>query len=666
MILVAPWGQRYVLLIGDNVIGRGSDCDLCLRHGALSRRHAMVRWDGEQATIIDLGSTNGTVLNGQELVADRAYPLRVGDRLELGGAEGWLEVRAAGEPEVVPPVDAEGPQRDHAPGSVRDQDIHPYVGPRAFQQGERLYGRDHEVLDLLDLLIAERIVLLYSPSGAGKTSLIQAALIPELEAEGFYVLPPMRVSLEASQIDPPEANQPANAYLLSLLLSLEEALPPEQQTPLGELTNLTLSDYLDRRYLAGDQGDSLVLIVDQFEEILTVDPTNQAAKAEFFEQVGQALRDRRRWALFAMREEFLAGLDPYLRPVPTRLNTTYRLELLGPEAALEAIQKPARRAGADFVAGAAQKLLDDLRTVRVQRSDGTTENVLGPYVEPVQLQVVCRRLWDRLPEDDLVISESDVEAVGDVDSALAGYYAERVAATAERAKTSERVIREWVERELITEHGLRGQVLQGPKQSRGLNNPAIWHLVDAHLVRAEKRRGATWFELAHDRLMEPVRADNAAWREAHLSPLQRQAALWDSQDRPADLLLRDEALGQAELWLADHRRELMPVERAFVAACQEAAERAALEEQARSAAQLRRFRRLAIGQAVGFGLAVVVLAVAETIQVYELLLCPVLPLLLLGIGCAIWAIISTLRLSTVEILQKRRDKRDEDDQSLQD
>jgi len=53
----------------------------------------------------------------------------------------------------------------------------PYIGPRAFRTGETLYGRDREVDELLDLLIAERIVLLYSPSGAGKTSLVQAALI---------------------------------------------------------------------------------------------------------------------------------------------------------------------------------------------------------------------------------------------------------------------------------------------------------------------------------------------------------------------------------------------------------------------------------------------------------------------------------------------------------
>ena len=69
----------------------------------------------------------------------------------------------------------------------------------------------------------------------------------------------------------------------------------------------------------------------------------------------------------------------------------------------------------------------------------------------------------------------------------------------------------------------------GADASQGLPNAAIWPLVNAHLVRAEQRRGATWFELAHDRLIAPVRADNAAWFAAHLSTLQRQAALWRDQ-----------------------------------------------------------------------------------------------------------------------------------------
>jgi hypothetical protein len=51
----------------------------------------------------------------------------------------------------------------------------PYVGPRAFRSGEDLPGRDFEIRELTDLLIAERITLLHAPSGAGKTSLNEAA-----------------------------------------------------------------------------------------------------------------------------------------------------------------------------------------------------------------------------------------------------------------------------------------------------------------------------------------------------------------------------------------------------------------------------------------------------------------------------------------------------------
>ena len=62
----------------------------------------------------------------------------------------------------------------------------PYIGPRAFQLGERIHGREHEANQLMNLIIAERIVLLHSPSGAGKSSLVQAGLFPRLKEEGFF------------------------------------------------------------------------------------------------------------------------------------------------------------------------------------------------------------------------------------------------------------------------------------------------------------------------------------------------------------------------------------------------------------------------------------------------------------------------------------------------
>jgi WD40 repeat protein len=462
----------------------------------------------------------------------------------------------------------------------------PYIGPRSFHTGEILYGRDRETRDLLGLLIAERIVLLHSPSGAGKTSLVQAALIPSLLEREFTVLPVMRVSLEppssdfsvlSSELSDPPQNSKLktqssnpNRYVLSTLLSLEEGLPPEQQLPLAELARMSLNEYLDR-HLSGAAAEGVVLIFDQFEEILTIDSTNLVAKHAFFAQVGAALRNRRRWALFSMREDYVAALDPYLRPVPTRLNNTYRLDLLSADAARAAIQEPARAAGAEFETTAARRLIEDLSRVQVQHADGAIEERPGPWVEPVQLQVVCSRLWSRLPAGALSIGMGEVETLGSVDTALSDYYAEHVAEVAAATGAGERAIREWFDRALITPDRRRGQVLQTHAQSQGLANSAIWPLIDAYLVRSEKRRGATWFELAHDRLIEPVRVNNAAWRATHLSLMQRQADLWNSQGRPDGLLLRDADLVAAESWAAE-QATLIEIERVFLARCQEVRE----------------------------------------------------------------------------------------------
>ena len=224
----------------------------------------------------------------------------------------------------------------------------PYVGPRAFRENERLYGRDRETLDLLDLVLAERLVLLLSPSGAGKTSLINAALLPKLRDEGFRVSPVIRVNAEPPAATNGREDRP-NRYVLSVLHALEEQRAPEgDRLPVAELAGLTLAEYLDEHPVGGGREGPEILIFDQFEEVLTVDPTDVEAKEEFFEQLGEALSNRRRWALFAMREDYWARLDPYLCLVPTQLSTTYRLDLLTPEAASTAIQRPAEGAGVEF------------------------------------------------------------------------------------------------------------------------------------------------------------------------------------------------------------------------------------------------------------------------------------------------------------------------------
>ncbi len=430
------------------------------------------------------------------------------------------------------------------------------MGPRAFTDGEVLHGRDREVADLCDLVIAERVVLLYSPSGAGKSSLLAAGLLPRLRAEGFAVRPPARVGHE-----PPDMQAGGNRFVLSVLLSFEEDVAAEAQLSLAALGTTTLAAYLERRR-RDDGVDADVIVIDQFEEVLTADPSAHAARVEFFAQLGAALRDTGRYAVLAMREDWVAALDPYRGAVPTRLRTTFRLDLLGPEGARAAVQAPARAAGVEFSDAAARKLVDDLRQIKVQRPDGSIELRTGPHVEPVQLQVVCLDLWAHLG-DAMTIDVASLGAVGDVDHALADYYAAQTLQIAADRQVPERVLRAWVARHLITEQGLRGQVLRTPGSTQGLADEALQDLVDAHLLRAEARRGALWLELAHDRLVAPILASNAGWALAHTEPAQRQAALWDGQGRPEHLLLLDEA----GLERAARLPEMMhtPVEREFIA-----------------------------------------------------------------------------------------------------
>lgn len=481
----------------------------------------------------------------------------------------------------------------------------PYVGPRAFETGEKLYGRTVETERLFNLLLAERIVLFYSPSGAGKTSLLQAALIPRLRDEGFRVSPPLRVN------EPLPAGVTGNRYIYSVLRALEENRPAAERLAPAALASLTLGDYLAQREAAASAEEPAgeVLLFDQFEEALTVNPTDQEDKTAFFAQVGAALRERHRWALFALREDYLAALEPYLRVIPTRGKATFRLDLLGEAAARAALQEPARAVGVTFDDDAAQQVVDDLRRVQVQQLDGTTALALGPAVEPVQLQVVAYRLWESLPPDAAHIGEDALVGLGDVNRALRDYYAQSVARVAAETGVRERAIREWVARQLITEQGRRDLVARGPESSGGLSNTAIARLESAHLIRAEQRAGTTWYELAHDRLVEPLQTDNAEWFATHLSLLQRQAALWDDGNRDAGLLLSGDALAEAEAWAKSHAGELTATERDFMAGC-----RAAQAQVEREQRQTRRIRWLAVGATVLMILALVAagFALAQT------------------------------------------------------
>lgn len=77
------WGARRVpLSMGDNVIGRDPAADVYIDAVGISRRHALIAIDGEQVTLVDLSSKNGTFINGTRITA--RVPLAGDTELRLG------------------------------------------------------------------------------------------------------------------------------------------------------------------------------------------------------------------------------------------------------------------------------------------------------------------------------------------------------------------------------------------------------------------------------------------------------------------------------------------------------------------------------------------------------------------------------------------------------
>jgi hypothetical protein len=405
----------------------------------------------------------------------------------------------------------------------------PYVGPRAFRRKETLYGRNREIRELADLLTAQRIVLLHAPSGAGKTSLIQAGLSPLLEDEDFAPTPPLRVNTRA-----PNNRAIRNPYVYSVAFYLLG----EERDP-RELAAMSLSDVI----AAARRPDRTpVLVLDQFEEILLMDPTDRDNQRTFFEDLGQALAESGAWALLSMREDYMGGLDRFVRYIPGHLSATYRLDFLGHEAARAAIQRPAEEHYAPFADDAAKHLVKELATVQVQRPGGREEGIEGPYVHPFQLQVVCSKLWRSVRDDARArgrfdgIKLKDVKRHVDIPGALQSYYAGVVRAVAKNTGADETAIRRWFETDLITPQGFRSQTLSGPVAGDVDPTMILRELERLYLVRSDTRAEATWYELSHDKLIEAVVVDNENWERPRLQPWQLAAREWEDNHDPRRLL----------------------------------------------------------------------------------------------------------------------------------
>jgi hypothetical protein len=79
--LISSDGRQFAVAIGSTVIGRGEGAQVRLADVGISRQHARLDYDGSRMVLTDLGSTNGTTVNGNRI---NAAALQHGDVIQLG------------------------------------------------------------------------------------------------------------------------------------------------------------------------------------------------------------------------------------------------------------------------------------------------------------------------------------------------------------------------------------------------------------------------------------------------------------------------------------------------------------------------------------------------------------------------------------------------------
>lgn len=495
----------------------------------------------------------------------------------------------------------------------------PFPGPRPFESDESKYffGREREKLELTARILANRVVFLYAKSGAGKTSLLNACLLPSLATEeDFDVLPVVRLGNPLpNDIDPGAVE---NIFVFNALRALTNNA--DSKSLLSQRLPDFLFDDFIRKSLSLSEHENRpaprVLVLDQFEEIFTTCPERWKDRKEFFVQLAAVLDpdpdewkkrlelaglppdsiepDRSLRVLFALREDHLANLHSYAEVLPVKPTVRVRIEQLRSAAACEAVEGPAKLTGKPFEKGVACELVTKLRETRV-KVNGGVESVEGEFVEPVQLQIICKKLFETIPSTKQKIDFDDLAQLGDINEPLAEYYNAAIEQVVEETGEKESALRDWFEHSLITPAGTRGTAFLNSDSLNvaGIRTDAVGLFEDLYLVRGENRPGGVWYELTHDRFIEPILESNKKWRDRYKDEnrqqLEDKATAWSNNDGE---LLNEAELKVAENWLTTPQAlELGYSQTLFVyiKASRAEVDRKRLEEKIRTTVRLRQF-----------------------------------------------------------------------------
>ncbi|HSC53556.1 MAG TPA: tetratricopeptide repeat protein [Phnomibacter sp.] len=425
-----------------------------------------------------------------------------------------------------------------------------YPGPKPFRkdQAGQYHGRNHDIEQLFNQVMLNSCIVMVGKSGVGKSSLINAGLLPKIEAE-INTASTDRRYFRALPLTLQAYNPQGGLSLVDKIHRIVETelgvLEPEADQFLNFLDdtnrrsiNFTLKKYQLQGYL-NERKEMFLLIFDQLEQLFSY-PLNEveALEAELREIVNPNLPDAIRKQLdvtvktngyrlqpseiamlenpasvkflFAIRSDRLSLLIRLRNAIPDILLSPYELKPMNRTQATNAIVSPAAAVDERFFVQPFSYKPSVLETIfkfieKLPNSDIEFKFYDGK-IEPIILQIICRFIEEKVaPNDsDRIISDGEI----DLANILENYYEGCIEALQLPGNEQQRV-RILLEEKLIYERDKRRLTFyEGViKKDYKVPKKVLDQLTERGLLRCISTVGfESSYEIAHDWLVTPVLA----------------------------------------------------------------------------------------------------------------------------------------------------------------
>ena len=432
----------------------------------------------------------------------------------------------------------------------------PYPGLKAYKEGQKgdFYGRDDDTKTCIQRLIDHKILLIIGESGTGKSSLALAGVLPELKSkfpEWAFAHPftPGTQPFKSFCRSPIRLNDHQDIDTSHLSEKLRQQ-PNDTKRVLSELIG---------------QDRSVLFIIDQFEELLTLCQDAEEQKA-FAEALCSLLSDQTPNVriLLTLRADHqtrfensvtLAPLYKLITDDTKKGQCIFRLKPIGFDNIRLAIERPARRVGLRFIP---PSLIDKLASQSASLVDGL----------PL-LQFALERLWELRPDKLDFINEDTFKKLPTVQGAL-GTVAEEVFQSLGNNEQQDLCQRLMLELVLLDENfseplrrrRAKSEILticRYLKWPETLMEAIIAAFVDKKLLRLCGENDE-YLEVAHEamfrnweRFREWISGQEAKTRLNAIKTIEREATDWQINDHSKDLLkLSGQPLSLADQYKNQH------------------------------------------------------------------------------------------------------------------